>query len=127
MAADCIVDRAATATDMERARNEFHQLLAEANGEDAWDKPTRGTCWTNEQLLFHMGFGYMIVARLLILVKVFSRLPDQVSRAFAGLLNAATKPFHVINYYGSCAAALVYNRRRMGAEWIASSPGCNAN
>jgi len=28
----------------------------------------------------------------------------------------ATVPFHSINYYGSCAAALVYNRRRMGAK-----------
>ena len=36
----------------------------------------RGTRWTSEQLLFHMVFGYMIVQRLLILVKVFSRLPD---------------------------------------------------
>lgn len=116
MAADHTVDRAAIATDLERARNEFHQLLAEADGVDTWDMPTRGTRWTNEQLLFHMVFGYMIVARLLIVVKVFSRLPHQVSRAFEGLLNAATKPFDAINYYGSCAAALVYNRRRMGTK-----------
>ena len=27
-----------------------------------------------------------------------------------------TTPFHQINYYGSCAAAMVYNRRRMGAK-----------
>ena len=74
------------------------------------------TRWTNEQVLFHMVFGYMIVQRLLILVKVFGCLPDQVSRAFAGLLSAATRPFDVINYYGSCSAALVYNRRRMGAK-----------
>ena len=74
MAADHTADRAAIATDLERARNEFHQLLAKADGEHAWDKPTRGTRWTNEQLLFHMVFGYMVVARLLILVKVFSRL-----------------------------------------------------
>ena len=31
-------------------------------------------------------------------------------------LNAATRLFHSINYYGSCAAALVYNRHRMGAK-----------
>ena len=116
VAADHTVDRAAIATDLERARVGFHRLLAEADREDAWDRPTRGTRWTNEQLLFHMVFGYMIVPRLLILVEVFSRLPDQVSRAFAALLNAATKPFDGINYYGSCAAALVYNRRRMGAK-----------
>ena len=116
MAAEHPVDRAAIATDLERARTEFHHLLAEAERHDAWDRPTCGTRWTNEQLLFHMVFGYMIVQRLLILVKLLSRLPDQVSRVFAGLLNAATKPFDVINHDGSCAAALIYNRRRMGAK-----------
>jgi hypothetical protein len=55
-----------------------------------------------------MVFGYMVVQRLLVLAKVFSRLPDGVSRVFARSLNAAITPFNVIN--GSCAAALVYNR-----------------
>jgi hypothetical protein len=110
------IDRAEIAADLERARAEFHRLVAEAERNDAWTKPTRGTRWTNEQLLFHMVFGYMVVQRLLILVKVFSRLPDSFSRVFARILEAATRPFDVINYYGSCAAALVYNRHRMGAK-----------
>jgi hypothetical protein len=110
------IDRAAIAADLDRARVDFHRLLAEAERHDAWTKPTRGTRWTNEQLLFHMVFGYMVVQRLLILVKVFSRLPDDAGRVFARILNAATAPFDVINYYGSCAAALVYNRHRMGAK-----------
>ena len=109
------IDRADIAADLEHARIEFHRLLDVA-GADDWGRPTRGTRWTNEQLLFHMVFGYMIVQRLLILVKVFNRLPDEVSRSFARLLNAATRPFDVINYYGSCAAATVYNRHRMGAK-----------
>jgi len=109
------IDRADIAAELEHARIEFHRLLGVA-GPDDWGRPTRGTRWTNEQLLFHMVFGYMIVQRLLILVKVFNRLPDEVSRSFARLLNAATRPFDVINYYGSSAAALVYNRRRMGAK-----------
>ena len=109
------IDRADIAAELEHARIEFHRLLGVA-GPDDWGRPTRGTRWTNEQLLFHMVFGYMIVQRLLILVKVFNRLPDEASRSFARLLNAATKPFDVINYYGSSAAALVYNRRRMGAK-----------
>ena len=104
------------AADLERARLEFHRLLAEAERADAWAKPTYETRWTNEQLLFHMVFGYMIVLRLLVLVRVFSRLPDPVSRAYARALDSGTTPFHAINYYGSCAAALVYNRRRMGAK-----------
>jgi hypothetical protein len=106
------VDRDDIAADLERARVEFHALVAAASPDD-WDKPTFGTRWTNEQLLFHMLFGYMLVRRLLVLVRVFSRLPDSVSRIFANVLDSATKPFHIINYYSSCAAALVYNRRRM--------------
>ncbi len=109
------IDRADIAVALEHARIEFHRLLDVAGPHD-WGRPTRGTRWTNEQLLFHMVFGYVIVQRLLILVKVFNRLPDEVSRSFAHLLNAATRPFDVINYYGSSAAALVYNRRRMGAK-----------
>lgn len=109
------VNRADIAADLERARIEFHRLLAAAGPED-WGRPTFGTRWTNEQLLFHMVFGYMVVQRLLVLVRIVSGLPDPLSRAFANILDAATKPFHLINFYGSCAAALVYNRRRMGAK-----------
>lgn len=63
-----------------------------------------------------MVFGYMVVQRLLVLVRIFSRLPDPVSRVYANILDAATNPFHIVNHYGSCAAALVDNRRRMGAK-----------
>jgi len=117
MAADIgPIDRAPIATDLERARVEFHRLLAEAERHDAWANPTGATRWTNEQLLFHMVFGYMVVQRLLVLVWVFGRLPGPFSRLYARVLDAATVPFHAVNYYGSCAAALVYNRRRMGAK-----------
>ncbi|HET6732181.1 DinB family protein [Mycobacterium sp.] len=117
MAADSgPVDRAQIAMDLERARAEFHRLLAEADRRDAWGSPTHGTRWTNEQLLFHMVFGYMVVQRLLILVRLFGRLPDPVGRFYAKVLDSVTAPFHAVNYYGSCAAATVYNRRRMGAK-----------
>ena len=92
-------DRKALTADLERARTDLHHLLTTV-GDDEWAKPTSGTRWTNEQLLFHMVFGYMVVQRLLILVRLLGRLPDAVSRAFARLLHAATRPFHRINYYG---------------------------
>ena len=111
-----MVDRAGIAADLDRARVQFHRLLANADGHDAWTNPTRATRWTNEQLLFHMVFGYMMVQRLLSLVRVFDRLPDAASRVFARILNGATASFDVVNYCGSCAAALVYNRHRMGAK-----------
>ena len=113
---DSTVNRAALADDLERARGELHRLLADAERVDAWTKPTRGTRWTNEQLLFHMVFGYMVVQRLLLLVRILGRLPDGVSRTYARLLDAATRPFDLINYYGSRAAVLVYNRHRMGTK-----------
>jgi hypothetical protein len=44
-----------------------------------------------------MLFGFIVVRVLLPLVKGFGRLPPAVSRAFAGILNAGTRPFHVLN------------------------------
>ena len=75
-----------------------------------------GTRWTNEELLFHMVFGYLVVLALLPLVGFFGRLPRPVSRGFAWLLDAVAVPFDVVNYWGSKAAARVYNRRRMAAK-----------
>ncbi|MFE3059576.1 DinB family protein [Nocardia sp. NPDC059239] len=109
------VDRDALAADLERARTDFHHLLS-TTGEGEWGAPTNGTRWTNEELLFHMVFGYMIVQKLLILVRLFGRLPSAASSANSKVLNAVTKPFDMVNFYGSRLAARVYNRRRMGAK-----------
>jgi len=93
-----MIERASLAADLERARTDFHHLLALV-GDDEWGKPTSGTRWTNEQLLFHMVFAYMIVQRLLILTWLFSHLPKWTSRGFAWVLNAATPLFDPVNYY----------------------------
>ncbi|WP_153504095.1 DinB family protein [Cumulibacter manganitolerans] len=98
-----------------RARRELAAWLETASPADL-RRSSNGTCWTNEQLLFHMVFGYMIVRALLPLVRVVSRLPASWGRAFAGLLNAATGPFDRVNYWGSRAAALVYDHRRMARK-----------
>ncbi|MDQ2796697.1 MAG: DinB family protein [Actinomycetota bacterium] len=70
-------------------------------------QPSDGTKWTNEELLFHMLFGYLLVRNLMPIVRGFSRLPDDASRRFAATLNAAAKPFHTINYLGSLGGARV--------------------
>lgn len=115
MTAQSAVDRTAIHQDMERARATFHQLLDESAGSD-FGRRSHGTRWTNEQLLFHMLFGYMIVRALLPLVRFFGRLPGRAGRIFAGLLNGSTRPFHLVNYLGSCGGASVFNRRRMGPK-----------
>ncbi|REE71314.1 DinB family protein [Rhodococcus wratislaviensis] len=109
------VDRAAIAADLERARVLLHELVDGASG-DKLDRRSSGTRWTNAQLLFHMVFGYMVVRRLLVLVRAFSRLPDRAGRGFARVLDATTPAFHQINYLGSCAAATVFDHRRMGRK-----------
>ncbi|MBU3066415.1 DinB family protein [Nocardia sp. NEAU-G5] len=108
-------EREALSADLDRVRRDFHQLLDHTKP-DEWRKPTQGTRWTNEQLLFHMVFGYMIVQKLLILARVSGHLPKPITHRYMSLLNAATGPFDAINYHGSCLAARVFNRNRMGAK-----------
>jgi hypothetical protein len=110
-----VVDRPGIAAEFERVRVELHRLVEGADAA-AFDRASNGTRWTNEQLLFHMVFGFMVVTRLLPLVRMLGRLPAPISRTHATVLDASTTPFHAINYYGSCAATRVYNRRRMAAK-----------
>lgn len=86
------------------ARDDFHILLDGAMSAELRGA-TKGTRWTNEQFMFHMLFGYLVVRNLLPVVRAFGRLPRSRSRRFAAILDAATRPFHVINYVGSLGGA----------------------
>ena len=66
------VDRRAIHAELEAARHALHDLLAHASAADL-RRGSNGTRWTNEQLLFHMVFGYLVVRRLLPLVRLVSR------------------------------------------------------
>lgn len=103
------MDRQAVHDQWEADRATFHGILADATA-DALHRPSSGTRWTNQQLLFHMLFGYQIVRALLVLIRVFARLPDPVSRGFARALNVATRSFDLINYLGSCGGGLIGTR-----------------
>ncbi|MGH3314681.1 MAG: DinB family protein [Nocardioidaceae bacterium] len=105
-------DRGAIHAELERARVTLGSLVSEASRQ-GMRRRSDGTRWTNEQLLFHMVFGYMVVLRLLPLVRFFGRLPDGFSRVFSGILDAGTRPFHVVNYLGSCGGALVFHGPRL--------------
>ena len=107
-----VLDRAAVSGEMEQARLDFHRLVADAAPADL-RRPSDGTRWTNQQLLFHMLFGYLIIRALLILVRVFGLLPDGASKAFARLLDSAHRPFDLVNYLGSCVGARIIPPRRM--------------
>ena len=96
--------------EMRRAQAEFHQLIDTASAHDL-QQPTNGTRWTNRQLLFHMVLGYAVVRTLLPLVRGLGRFGH--SRGFAATLNAAGRPFHLINYLGSCGGGQLLTIRAM--------------
>lgn len=98
------MDNEQICAELDRVRNDFRELLDTATVAELRE-PTDGTKWNNEQLLFHMLFGYLLARNLRWLVGGFSRLPDGASRRFAAILNAGTRPFHVINYIGSLFGA----------------------
>jgi hypothetical protein len=100
------VDTTDIRREMDWVRADFHELVDSATVREL-RRPTAGTTWTNEQLLFHMLFGYLLVRNLLVLVRGISQLPDGASRRFAATLNAGTRPFHVVNYVGSLGGVRV--------------------
>jgi hypothetical protein len=104
--------RATIAEEMRAARDDFHRLVDGATTAELRQR-SNGTKWTNEQLLFHMLFGYLVVRALLFLVRIFSRLPRGCSRRLAQALDAATRPFHAINYLGSLGGAKVLGHAGM--------------
>ena len=111
-------EREGIRVELDSARRTFQELLSAAEDE-VLDRPSNGTRWTNRQLLFHMLFGYLVVRALLPLVKAVSRLPDAFGRGFVAVLNAATRPFNVINYWGSVVGSRIYRDRRMDLKFDA--------
>ncbi|MHC1563164.1 DinB family protein [Actinomycetospora sp. C-140] len=72
---------------------------------------SNGTRWTNQQLLFHMLLGYLIIRALGNLVRLIGRLPPGVGRAWARALDAGTRLFDLANYIGSWAGGSTLGRR----------------
>ena len=118
------MDRQSIHDEMERSRAIVHRLVTEASTSDM-RRGSDGTCWTNGQLLYHMVFGYMIVRALLRMVRTFGRLPNRFSRVFARTLNAGTRPFHVVNYLGSCGGALIFHGPRLTRQLDRTSAALN--
>jgi DinB family protein len=106
------MDRQSVQAEMQRAAAELRALATQASPSDL-RRGSDGTRWTNEQLLFHMVFGYMVVRALLPLVRLFGQLPDRAGRVFAGVLDAGRRPFHQVNYLGSCGGPLVFHGPRL--------------
>ena len=74
---------------------------------------TCGTRWTNREMLFHLLLGYLLVRNLMPLVWLVSRLPHPLQHGFAATLNAAARPFHVMNYVASVVGGRGVTLRRL--------------
>jgi hypothetical protein len=106
------MDRRDVDAELEGVTADFHRLIDSATRAEL-GMPTNGTKWTNKQLLFHMLFGFILVRALLPLVKGLGRLPPPASRTFAAILNAATRPFHVVNYLSALPGGTVLSSGAM--------------
>jgi hypothetical protein len=113
------LDVDAVRREMAAVRRDFRDLVAGADG-PGLRRASAGTRWTNRQLLYHMLFGYLLVRALLVLVRVFGRLPEGASTVFARVLDAGRVPFHLVNYLGSWVGALVVTPARMPGvmDWV---------
>ncbi|MEU9916171.1 hypothetical protein [Streptomyces sp. NPDC051001] len=54
---------------------------------------------------------------LLVLMRFFGRLPRGASRAFARVLDAGTRPFHVVNHLGPLGGARMLGGHGLGAAF----------
>jgi hypothetical protein len=109
------VDRETIYEELRRVRVAFRRLVEDASPGDL-ARASAGTRWTNQQLLFHMLFGYLVTRALIVLAGMFARLRASVSRVFARLLDAVTGPFNRVNYLGSCAGAKVFPLQHMAGK-----------
>lgn len=111
-----VFDRQRIRDEQRECREAFHATLDSSFAEDL-KRPSIGTRWTNEELLFHMLFGYIIVVVLAPMVQLFGRVPRPATKLFASLLNELTRPFDLANYWGSRLGAKVYSHKRMGQRF----------
>jgi len=110
------LDRQRIRDELQKRREIFRATLNSSSAADL-KRPSIRTRWTNEELLFHVLFGYIVVVVLVGIVKLFGLLPRAASNTFASLLNALTVPFDIANYWGSRLGAKVYNHNRMAAKF----------
>jgi hypothetical protein len=102
--------------ELERVRETFAAHVATMTTEDL-RAASNGTRWTNQELLFHMLFGYLVVRRLTWMVKLLGRLPRNSTKPFAALLDSVTTPFNWVNYMGSVAGGAILAPEQM-KRWL---------
>jgi hypothetical protein len=102
--------------EVQRARAEFHAIRS-AIPEQDWRAPSLNPGWTNGEVMFHIALGFIVGARLIPMLRFWSRFPPGFSLLFAKLLNVLTPAFNVINAVGARGGARVYSQKRIGRRF----------
>jgi hypothetical protein len=116
LAESAAFDRQQIHDELRQRRATFHAILDSSPAGELL-QPSNGTRWNNEELLFHMLFGYIVVVALIRIIKVLGLLPRPATKPVAFLLKASSRLFNSINYWGSRLGANLYNHRRMGPKF----------
>ena len=108
--------REALLADLAEVHAAFHALLDSLTDADL-RQPSRNPGWTNGEVLYHMAFGFIILAALVPLVRFWGRVPRRYSKRFAWLLNSATGIFNWVNALGARGGGRIYTHRRIGRKF----------
>ena len=103
----------ALCTELETTHASFRALL-DSLTEEGLRKQSLNPGWTNGEILAHMTFGFIVVAVLMPMARLWGRLPKASSKWFAWLLNAATGPFNWFNALGARLQGKVFTYQRIG-------------
>jgi hypothetical protein len=98
--------------DLESARSAFYAVTDSLSEEDR-RQPSNIPGWSNEQLLFHMVFGFLLLPSLVRIIRFWALFPRGFSRPFAALLNFSTPAFNWINGLGPRPGARIYRGKSL--------------
>jgi hypothetical protein len=103
-------------SELESSRIAFHQLLDALTDED-WRNRSKNAGWTNGEILFHMTLGFIVVSRVVPIVRREATLPKRYSLQFAHTLDFITPLFNWINAFAARMGGKIYTRRRIGHKY----------
>lgn len=98
---------------LNEASASFHALLDSLSPQD-FQKQSLNKGWTNGEIMAHIVFGFVIVVVLLPMAQVWGKLPKNLSKPFAWLLNSLTRPFNWINALGARGQGKVFTYNWIG-------------
>ena len=106
-------DKDALRSELEASRLAFHALLGSFS-EAELKQQSLNPGWTNEEVLWHMAMGFMVLRTLLPLARFFGRFPKSCSRPLARVLDRCTTPFNWINALGTRLGGRVWTPTSLG-------------